>query len=199
MQKEFYFLSPVEVVKVTEDALEEIARWCGGRVIELESVKKPGTTDRYVWVPTPKEGQLASAYPGMYITKRLALDKTNKIKFSFAVYRRDYFEKNYFDSPKAAVDKTWERHAKEEARKPKPPTDAERLAQAVAIVKELMPGAEIIEVTDVVEEIQSTLDEAAGPSPETIELTENWLEGVTPLSFEAAQKLLNGDTPAAGS
>lgn len=166
MQKQYYFLSPVEVVKVTEADFEEIAEWCGGKVITMESTRTPGKMDTYVWVPTPTEKSLSSAYPGMYITKRAVLDKNNQLKFSFAVFRRDYFDKNYFDTPKAAVDKTWERHAKEEARKPKPPTPEQRLAEAIKVVQEIIPGAEIIDPTALQEEINRAVGEAVGADPE---------------------------------
>lgn len=109
MHKQFYFLSPVEVVKVTSQNLEEVAEWCGGSVQETESRRVPGRMDKYVLVPTPKDTNISWAFPGMFITKRLVVTVKDELRETYAVFRRDYFEKNYFDTPKAAADKTWER------------------------------------------------------------------------------------------
>lgn len=117
MQKQFFFLSPVEVVKVTTQNLEEVAEWCGGSVQETESRRHPGRMDKYVHVPTPENTKISWAFPGMFITKRLVLNVKDELRATFAVFRRDYFEKNYFESPKQAVDRTWER---EHAEKQKP-------------------------------------------------------------------------------
>lgn len=119
MQKSFFFLSPVEVVKVTSSNLEEVAEWCGGKVAETESRRVPGRMDKYVWVPTPKGTSISWAFPGMYITKRLVRTVKDEIRVTFAVFRKDYFDKNYFDTPNQAVDETWERHAKQEKAKQK--------------------------------------------------------------------------------
>src|SRR6478736_3170935 len=73
MHKQFYFLSPVEVVKVTSQNLEEVAEWCGGSVQETESRRVPGRMDKYVLVPTPKDTNISWAFPGMFITKRLVV------------------------------------------------------------------------------------------------------------------------------
>jgi len=118
MNKQFYFLSPVEVVKVTSQNLEEVAEWCGGSVQETESRRVPGRMDKYVLVPTPKDSNISWAFPGMFITKRLVVTVKDEIRETYAVFRRDYFEKNYFDTPKQAADKTWERQL-EEKTKPK--------------------------------------------------------------------------------
>jgi hypothetical protein len=113
MNKEFYFLSPVEVVKVTSQNLEEVAEWCGGSVQETESRRVPGRMDKYVLVPTPKDSNISWAFPGMFITKRLVVTVKDEIRETYAVFRRDYFEKNYFSTPKDAADKTWERQLEE--------------------------------------------------------------------------------------
>ena len=122
MHKQFYFLSPVEVVKVTSQNLEEVAEWCGGSVQETESRRVPGRMDKYVLVPTPKDTNISWAFPGMFITKRLVVTVKDELRETYAVFRRDYFEKNYFDTPKQAADKTWER---QEAEKNKPAKPAE--------------------------------------------------------------------------
>lgn len=116
LKKDFYFLSPIEVVKVTKQNLEEVAEWCGGKVLEAESRKAKGRMDKYVWVPTPKGSNVSWAFPGMYVTKRLVITDQNTIKETWAVYRRDYFTKNYFETPKAAADATWERAVSEGVR-----------------------------------------------------------------------------------
>lgn len=113
MHKQFYFLSPVEVVKVTSQNLEEVAKWCGGSIHQTESRRVPGRMDSYVLVPTPSEKRISWAFPGMFITKRLVVTVKDELRETFAVFRRDYFEKNYFDTPKDAADKTWERQAGE--------------------------------------------------------------------------------------
>lgn len=108
MQKAFYFLSPVEVVKVSSQNLEEVAEWCGGKVAQTESRRVPGRMDSYVWVPTPKGSNISWAFPGMFITKRLVVTIKGELRATWAVFRRDYFEKNYFETPQDAVNKTWE-------------------------------------------------------------------------------------------
>jgi len=110
LKQDFFFLSPVLVVKVTKENLEQVAEWCGGEVQETESRRKAGEMDKYVWVPTPKSSNAPSwAFPGMFITKRLVLTMKNELKATWAVFRRDYFEKNYFETPEAASKATWER------------------------------------------------------------------------------------------
>lgn len=113
LKTDFYFLSPIEVVKVTAQNLEEVSAWCGGQVAETESKRVPGRLDKYVWVPTPKGTQLSWAFPGMFVTRRLVVTLENEIRETFAVFRRSYFEKNYFATPKDAADLTWERHISE--------------------------------------------------------------------------------------
>lgn len=109
MQEQFYFFAPVKVVKVTSQNLEEVAKWCGGTVAETESRRVPGRMDPYIWVPTPKGTKVSWAFPGMFITKRLVITGKGDLIATWAVFRRDYFEKNYFESPQDAVDQTWER------------------------------------------------------------------------------------------
>lgn len=112
MQKQFYFLSPVEVVKVTIQNLAEVAEWCGGKVASTESRRVPGRMDSYVWVPTPKGTAISWAFPGMFVTKRLVRTVKDELRVTYAVFRKDYFEKNYFDSPLDAVDETWGKNDK---------------------------------------------------------------------------------------
>lgn len=112
MQKNFYFPAPVEVVKVTQNNLQEVAEWCGGKVLQTESRRNPGTQDSYVWVPVPKNVRISWAFPGMYITKRVVITVKNEVKTSFAIFKKDYFTGNFFDTPKEATDKTWERYFK---------------------------------------------------------------------------------------
>jgi len=54
----------------------------------------------------------------MFVTKRLVITMKGELKATWAVFRRDYYEKNYFDSVKSAVDATWEREH-DERLKPK--------------------------------------------------------------------------------
>jgi hypothetical protein len=112
LQTNFYFLSPVEVVKVTPKNIEEVAEWCGGKVAETESRRVEGRMDKYVWVPTPKGTAISWAFPGMFITKRVVITEKDEIKVTFSVFRKDYFKANFFQSPEVAVDKTWERQAR---------------------------------------------------------------------------------------
>lgn len=107
MQKQFFFLAPVEVVKVTTQNIDEVAEWCGGKVAQTESRRQPGRMDSYVWVPTPKGTNISWAFPGMFITKRLVRTVKDEFRVTYAVFRKDYFEKNYFESPSDAVEKTW--------------------------------------------------------------------------------------------
>lgn len=121
MKTQFYFSAPVEVVKVTNENLAEVAEWCDGKVAATESRRVAGRMDSYVWVPTPKGNSLSWAFPGMYITKRLAVSVKDEIKATYQVFRRDYFSRNFFDSPLEAVENTWEKGKK----KPKPEDSAE--------------------------------------------------------------------------
>lgn len=126
METQFHFLSPVEVVKVTSQNLEEVAAWCGGSVAETASRRVEGRMDKYVWVPTPNESNISWAFPGMFVTRRIVITVKGEFKETWAVFRKDYFEKNYFDSPTSAVDETWEKFYKQQGQKsPKPAVEEE--------------------------------------------------------------------------
>lgn len=109
LNRKFSFLAPLEVVKVTSETIEEAALWCGGTIHETESRRVKGRMDKYILVPTPKGNATSWAFPGMYITKRLAVTEKDTLKPTFSVFRRDYFERNCFDSPQEATNATWER------------------------------------------------------------------------------------------
>jgi hypothetical protein len=160
MNKEFYFLSPVEVVKVTSQNLEEVAEWCGGSVQETESRRVPGRMDKYVLVPTPKDSNISWAFPGMFITKRLVVTVKDEIRETYAVFRRDYFEKNYFSTPKDAADKTWERQLEE---KNNPKKKDVKVSSNV--------GEALVEAQQRVKELEEEL--AAKSEPETVEVEVN--------------------------
>lgn len=118
LQPQFFFLSPVSVLKVTKENINEVAEWCGGTVAETDSRRRPGTMDSYILVPTPENSAISWAFPGMYITQRLVITGKGEMKKSWAVFKRDYFEKNYFDNPSDAVEKTWEaEHEKRNAKR----------------------------------------------------------------------------------
>lgn len=126
MKTQFYFLAPVEVVKVTNENLHEVAEWCGGKVASTESRRVPGRMDSYVWVPTPKGNALSWAFPGMYITKRLVVTVKDEMKATYAIFRKDYFSRNYFDTPSHAVDATWEKELRKKEKKQAPKPVSER-------------------------------------------------------------------------
>lgn len=113
LQTNFYFLSPVEVVRVTPKNLEEVAEWCGGKVAETESRRVEGRMDKYVWVPTPKGSAISWAFPGMFITKRVVITENDELKVTYSVFRKAYFKANYFQSPDIAVENTWDRQQRE--------------------------------------------------------------------------------------
>lgn len=170
MNKQFYFLSPVEVVKVTSQNLEEVAEWCGGSVQETESRRVPGRMDKYVLVPTPKDTNISWAFPGMFITKRLVVTVKDELRSTYAVFRRDYFEKNYFDTPKDAADKTWERELSERdnAKKSHPARGkAEPVTNNV--------GEALVEAQAKVRELEKIAEEA--PAEETRELHRSAVDG----------------------
>lgn len=142
MQKQFYFLSPVEVVKVTLQNLAEVAEWCGGKVASTESRRVPGRMDSYVWVPTPKGTAISWAFPGMFVTKRLVRTvKNDELRVTYAVFRKDYFEKNYFDSPLEAVDETWGKNDKSKKSKEKKLPEQELLVRTPE--EEIQPSVTI--------------------------------------------------------
>ena len=109
MLSQFYYLSPVEVVKVTSANLEEAAEWCDGKVATTESKWRPGQLDSYVWVPTPRGTSISWAFPGMFITKRLVRTVKDETKITYAVFKKDYFDRNYFEDAENAVQETWVR------------------------------------------------------------------------------------------
>lgn len=168
MQKQFYFLSPVEVVKVTVQNLAEVAEWCGGKVASTESRRVPGRMDSYVWVPTPKGTAISWAFPGMFVTKRLVRTVKDELRVTYAVFRKDYFEKNYFDSPLAAVDETWGKQNKKKSTKQELP-ESELLVHTPA--EEASPNVTInIHVQDdpaaAVELVQQALGGTVVPADE---------------------------------
>lgn len=144
----FYFASPVEVVRITPHNLQEAADWCGGKVAKTESNRVPGRMDSYVWVPTPKGSGVSWAFPGMFITKRLAVSEKGQLKATYAVFRKDYFNRNYFEEMTQAVDATWEREAAERKK--------EKPAQNVVVNVFPAEGVTPAEVARVVEEAVST-------------------------------------------
>lgn len=107
MQTQFAFLAPLETVKVTQENLKEVAEWCGGHVATAESKHNPGRMDSYVWVPTPKGSTISWAFPGMYVTRRVVITNENELKETWAVFRKEYYDRNYFETPQAAVEATW--------------------------------------------------------------------------------------------
>lgn len=113
INKQFFFSAPAEVVRVTKNNLHEVAEWCGGKVAETPSKKDPNKMSPYVWVPTPPRTRLTWAFVGMYVTKRLIVGVDGKITESWQVFRRDYFQANFFETPDAAIKGTWEPHFKE--------------------------------------------------------------------------------------
>jgi hypothetical protein len=117
LNTQFFFVAPLEVVKVTRENMEEAAAWCGGKVATVESRKVAGRMDPYVWVPTPSGTKISWAFAGMYITRRIIVTLNDELAYSYQVYRRNYFEKNYFPEVGEAVDKTWERAAKQNGSK----------------------------------------------------------------------------------
>lgn len=135
LNNQFFFVAPLEVVKVTKDNLEEAAKWCGGQVHQVASRRVEGRIDSYVWVPTPKGTQISWAFPGMFITRRIVVTLKDELAYSYQVYKRDYFQRNYFGTPNEAVDKTWERAEKERAKA--------RKEAAVAPAKKKAPAPDI--------------------------------------------------------
>lgn len=114
LSTDFFFLSPVEAVKVTPKNLKAVAEWCGGKVDKKKSERVPGRVDSFVVVPTPRGAAISMAFPGMFVTKRLAVNENDDLKATFSVMRRDYFAKNYFETPAAASDATWERQVRDQ-------------------------------------------------------------------------------------
>lgn len=162
LKKQFYFMSPVQVVKVTTHNIEQAAEWCGGKIKSTESRRNPGRTDKYVDVPVPKGAALVMAFPGMYITKRIVISLENQIKVSYAVFRRDYFEKNYFLEPIDSVDACWTRLANESIKpEPVPGTGHTTTVMNIHVAS---PG----EVGKALEEARKKLIEQGGPEPTVV-------------------------------
>lgn len=88
----------VEAVRVTSDNMEEVAEWCGGRVVNTDGF---GYGRKHVQVPTGKGGEsIAHAYIGNWVT---CLVKAQ----SFRVYK----EKSFLEAFSSIMSET-ERFAK---------------------------------------------------------------------------------------
>lgn len=187
MHKQFYFLSPVEVVKVTPQNMEEVAEWCGGKVAQVENKRKPGEMTKFVWVPTPKSSPMPNAYPGMYVTKRVVITVDNQLKTTFSVFRKDYIDKNYFDTPNLAVDATWERVAKEERAKnsAKPVPVAPKKKEPVVPIEKLMGEHGSQDATP--EQVKGLTSVVAGPVDE-VQTTDEKLQE----AFETIESIIPG-------
>ena len=110
-----YWTSPVEVARVTPTNMEEIAEWCGGYIDITESRRKPGEMDKLVRVPVSGRGNaLSTAFIGMFVTRRLAVNERGELKDTFAVFRYSYFGANYFATPEQVFAATWGRRREEE-------------------------------------------------------------------------------------
>lgn len=107
MKKELFVLPPLEAVEVTEENLQQVADWCGGKVSQAPSRRNPNKLNSYVWVPTPKGAKLTWAWPGMYVTKRLVKTQKGELKATYGVFRREFFLENYFSNIGLAIAKTW--------------------------------------------------------------------------------------------
>lgn len=183
MKTQFYFPAPVEVVKVTNENLADVATWCGGKVAATPSRRVPGRMDSYVWVPTPAGSSMSWAFPGMYITKRLAVTIKDEMKATYAVFRRDYFSRNFFDSPTEATDKTWEKHRRNHVKetveapspapkKPKPrflsKQELDALAAADAEIKPSVHNAQGFNMERVTEAINEMIEPLVKEAIDTI-------------------------------
>lgn len=178
LKKQFAFLAPVEVVKVTSHNLQEVAEWCGGKVAQTESRRVPGRMDSYVWVPTPKGTAISWAFPGMYITKRVVVTLKDELKCTYSVFRRDYFEKNYFETPDESIDATWGRKDGKKASPKKP--KAEKPKGDTVVNVNVDP-----KVVSAINEIKQDIRELAVKAG--IEVDEGELE----VSATAAQAIIN--------
>jgi hypothetical protein len=192
LNSKFYFLSPVEVAKVTPKNLEEVAEWCGGKVAKVESRKVKGRIDSYVWVPTPKGAPISWAFPGMFITKRLAVTEKNEIKATYSVFRKDYFAKNYFSEIVDAVDQTWERQARENMK-------ASREARTITIVVD-----ETADPLEVAKQLEGVLDGSytAIPVPATeaaliIEMTRDLPDSLIEQRVQAHEDAVEAEVESA--
>lgn len=162
LNEQFAFLSPVQYVKVTKQNLEEVAEWCGGKVAKIESRRKPGQMDDYVWVPTPDENKTSSAFPGYYVTKRIVMTAHNELKVTWAVFAGRYFEKNYFDSPLAAVDATW---AKKEPKVAKPEVLQPKESAPVIIQNIYQSSEQKLPAEEIFQNTQAAIQQAKATIP----------------------------------
>lgn len=190
LNRKFSFLAPLEVVKVTSETLEEAALWCGGTIHETESRRVKGRMDKYILVPTPKGNATSWAFPGMYITKRLAVTEKDTLKPTYSVFRRDYFERNCFDTPQAAALATWERAETEKisARE----KSAVESAMADALAKQNQPGAIVEQRETAREELVETEEVLMHRQPEDVPTLVEDANRVT-----RAPKRITGNTGAA--
>ena len=100
MQTTYQYSAPVETVRVTKENINEVAEWCGGSIV----TKGDKTA---VLVPTSKNAKISLAFPTMFVTKRIVSTSRKGFVVTFAVFRKEYFAKNYFQDPTMALDKTW--------------------------------------------------------------------------------------------
>lgn len=207
MQKKFYFLSPVEVVKVTTSNIQEVAAWCGGQVASTESRRVSGRMDQYVWVPTPKGTKISWAFPGMFVTKRLIRTVNDELRITYAVFRRDYFDKNYFDSPTDAVNMTWG-SGKAEGKAVVGKGTKKSMDQMQTVRNNLEVAKEFVEAEvfksigrpeEKVTEMKRRVEEDLDGEPETVHPQEdNFLMGTPPVltdSIKAMDELLEAVAP----
>lgn len=150
LNEQFAFLSPVQFVKVSPQNLQEVAEWCGGKVAKIESRRQKGKMEDYVWVPTPEGTKTSSAFPGMYVTKRIVMTTHGELKVTWAVFAGRYFEKNYFDTPLAAVDATWAKTypKMEKPEAVKPVETGPKIVQHIYVQPGENPGAVIQAASD---------------------------------------------------
>lgn len=99
METSLYFGPPVEAVQVSAANMDEVAQWCGGKIATWEKKAQPGRIFTYIWVPVPKGTKVYWAYPGMWIVKRKATNSMGAMKTTWAVFHKEYFEKNFFANP----------------------------------------------------------------------------------------------------
>lgn len=168
INEQFFFLSPVQAVKVTAQNLDEVAEWCGGLVAQTESRKRPGTMDKYVAVPTPEGAKMGLAFLGMYVTRRVAITARGESKITWAVYAKGYFKNNYFDTPAESVEKTWGRKQKKAVEASKkvsevvPETESVvNSDRTVTVVVEVQGAEELQRVVEQVERIGQGLEKVS--------------------------------------
>lgn len=171
-----YFQSPLEVVKVTSENIQEAADWCGGTIEQVESRHVPGRMDSYIQVPTPKANKINKgswAFPGMFITKRLVVTEKDTLKATFSVFRKDYLTKNCFVQPEEAFEATHGRAAREAfERETNPTAVAQAMQKAFQAIKKPSMGVlsgsianvegDLVETKGGVRPAGSYVDEARG-------------------------------------